>query len=274
MKIIDLTGKKFGKLTVLERAEDKISVSKSGKQTKQVQWLCQCECGNTIIMPRTKLVSNNNVSCGCEVSDWVKLCEYVKSEIMNYKPNQVLSKLEILRLKGLSVGKGLLQEKGIEQRNYSFEIILNTFKYCKEKILNSFKKKNFDNELNKFYYACAIVENNLNDVFIKLEKNKKQKEEIERVSHIVYGNYNPNNYVASKPKNSEALMQQFREEDKKREEERNRVYSADDLDWLDDEQDETLAMEYIKKINGEFDSTGKKSNKDDEDLSWLDDIDG
>lgn len=39
----DLTGKNFGKLTVISREEN--YVSKSGK--KYSMWLCQCECGNT-----------------------------------------------------------------------------------------------------------------------------------------------------------------------------------------------------------------------------------
>lgn len=36
-KCNDLTGQKFGRLTVLERSEN---------QGRYVRWLCQCECGN------------------------------------------------------------------------------------------------------------------------------------------------------------------------------------------------------------------------------------
>jgi hypothetical protein len=56
-KFIDLTGKTFGRLTVIERAEN----SKSGK----TQWLCKCKCGNEIIVTRDDLTSSHTKSCGC-----------------------------------------------------------------------------------------------------------------------------------------------------------------------------------------------------------------
>lgn len=57
MKLINLIGKKFGKLAVIERAEN----DKSG----QTQWLCECDCGNRIIVQRSNLKSGNTKSCGC-----------------------------------------------------------------------------------------------------------------------------------------------------------------------------------------------------------------
>ena len=54
--LIDLTGQKFGLLTVLERAENK------GKQT---QWLCECQCGNKKIVYATNLRRGLTTSCGC-----------------------------------------------------------------------------------------------------------------------------------------------------------------------------------------------------------------
>lgn len=43
---IDLTGKKFNKLTVIKKADD--YVAPCGKHTSQ--WLCLCECGNKVIV--------------------------------------------------------------------------------------------------------------------------------------------------------------------------------------------------------------------------------
>lgn len=62
-KVIDLTGKVFGKLTVLERAEDYISPL--GK--KQTQWLCECNCEdkNKIIVTMGHLNYGETKSCGC-----------------------------------------------------------------------------------------------------------------------------------------------------------------------------------------------------------------
>lgn len=56
----DLTGQRFGKLTVIERAKDKIlSSGRTG-----VQWLCKCDCGNETIVLASNLVKGNTQSCG------------------------------------------------------------------------------------------------------------------------------------------------------------------------------------------------------------------
>ena len=61
-KFVDLTGRKFGRLTVIKRAEDYISPNGS----KAPQWLCECECGNEIIVVGGRLTKKNGTkSCGC-----------------------------------------------------------------------------------------------------------------------------------------------------------------------------------------------------------------
>ena len=54
---IDLTGMRFGKLTVLSFSH----ADKSGK----AMWLCQCDCGNKKIIASGNLRSGNSKSCGC-----------------------------------------------------------------------------------------------------------------------------------------------------------------------------------------------------------------
>lgn len=55
---IDLTGKEFGRLKVLERAEN----NKWG----QIQWLCRCNCdGKEVIKTGSTLKSGHTKSCGC-----------------------------------------------------------------------------------------------------------------------------------------------------------------------------------------------------------------
>ena len=51
MKLIDLTGQRFGRLTVLRRDHGKF-------------WECRCDCGNTCIVNRDHLGRDTN-SCGC-----------------------------------------------------------------------------------------------------------------------------------------------------------------------------------------------------------------
>ena len=58
-KKIDLTGKQFGKLTVLKESEER---TKAGS----VCWVCQCECGNIITVSGANLRTNNTKSCGCQ----------------------------------------------------------------------------------------------------------------------------------------------------------------------------------------------------------------
>ena len=59
--LVDLTGKRFGKLMVIERAAD-VS-TKSGK--KLVAWKCRCACGKVCIVRSTNLKSGNTQSFGC-----------------------------------------------------------------------------------------------------------------------------------------------------------------------------------------------------------------
>lgn len=56
MKFIDLTGQKYGRLTVIARAENK------GKQT---MWLCRCECGKEKVVNGYYLKGGQIQSCGC-----------------------------------------------------------------------------------------------------------------------------------------------------------------------------------------------------------------
>lgn len=55
-KFIDLTGQKFGKLTVIK---------KDGYKGKRIAWLCLCECEKEIIVSGSNLVTGHTKSCGC-----------------------------------------------------------------------------------------------------------------------------------------------------------------------------------------------------------------
>lgn len=54
----DLTGMKFGRLTVLEQSENRA-------KDRNPLWICRCDCGAVIETTRRKLVTGNTMSCGC-----------------------------------------------------------------------------------------------------------------------------------------------------------------------------------------------------------------
>ena len=56
-----MTNEKFGKLTVIKPIFEE-NISSKGRSQK---WLCQCDCGNTIITTRDTLQKGNIISCGC-----------------------------------------------------------------------------------------------------------------------------------------------------------------------------------------------------------------
>lgn len=58
MTLIDLTNKRFNRLTVLHRS------SANSTQNKPM-WVCKCDCGNITTVRGTDLKSGNTKSCGC-----------------------------------------------------------------------------------------------------------------------------------------------------------------------------------------------------------------
>ena len=55
--LIDLTGQRFGRLTVIERTgSDCIG---------QAMWRCRCDCGNMTVVAGGNLRTGNTRSCGC-----------------------------------------------------------------------------------------------------------------------------------------------------------------------------------------------------------------
>lgn len=59
-KLIDLHGKKYGRLQVLEIA---------GKKGCETTWLCKCDCGNSVIATGGNLRAGRTQSCGCYNSE-------------------------------------------------------------------------------------------------------------------------------------------------------------------------------------------------------------
>ena len=72
----DITGQRFGKLTVIQRAGN----AKNGAAT----WICRCDCGNEVTASGSNLRKGDKKSCGCgwRSAPKEKYCEYC-GEAMN-----------------------------------------------------------------------------------------------------------------------------------------------------------------------------------------------
>lgn len=57
----DLSGKKFGRLSVIEFA--------GRDKHRHLLWRCVCECGNERLVAKNNLLSGRTVSCGCYASE-------------------------------------------------------------------------------------------------------------------------------------------------------------------------------------------------------------
>ena len=68
--LIDLTGKKFGRLTVIKRARN--------NSFRDVLWLCSCSCGNETIVRGVELRKGDTRSCGCLHKDVVTIHGFYK----------------------------------------------------------------------------------------------------------------------------------------------------------------------------------------------------
>ena len=117
-----------------------------------------------------------------EKRDWDLLYTYVKRNIMGYDENQALSSTMVLRLKGLLTGKFIENNNTENKANYSYETILNTFKYCKPDIDRALRTNSFKNEQHKFLYITKIVENNINNVYVRMRNAEKAKEEAKNIT--------------------------------------------------------------------------------------------
>lgn len=76
MKLIDLTGEQFGKLTVIARDLE--------RKNKGTYWICKCECGNLISARKDQLTRSKNPkqSCGCDLKQRISQ-SHLKDEIGN-----------------------------------------------------------------------------------------------------------------------------------------------------------------------------------------------
>lgn len=128
-----------------------------------------------------------------EKQDWESLYMYVKN-IMGYDENQSLSSAMVLRLKGLLTNKFMENGNIASTANYSYETILNAFKYSSLDIQKALRTNKFSDEMHRFNYILKIVERNINTVYMKTKGVRKSEEKIEDVDTTI-ANYTGVKYL-------------------------------------------------------------------------------
>lgn len=112
---------------------------------------------------------------------WIELCEYIKKEILQYDDGMKFPKHMVLRLKGVHKGQHIINNNASAMAEYSFDIILMTFKIHKFDILSAMSKHKFKDEQHRINYIMAIVENKINDTYLRMKKVEKAQENAEEI---------------------------------------------------------------------------------------------
>lgn len=82
-RVIDLSGKKYGNLTVIRRIDS---------EDERTMWECKCRCGNSIVVRGDHLKSGRVRSCGC-IPRGKKKVRAMSSQEMT-RPTESLFRLE------------------------------------------------------------------------------------------------------------------------------------------------------------------------------------
>lgn len=80
-RAVDLTGLRFGRLTVLCRSE-------RNDRRKYARWVCRCDCGTTKEVSSNALIRGTTVSCGCKKKENLAVGRQMSAEysrLMNTK---------------------------------------------------------------------------------------------------------------------------------------------------------------------------------------------
>lgn len=71
----DILGKRFGKLVVINRTDD--------KKDRYYLWRCKCDCGNTTFINQSLLKRGLMTSCGCGRGEVMRDRERLRNEILS-----------------------------------------------------------------------------------------------------------------------------------------------------------------------------------------------
>ena len=184
IRINDLIGRRFGKLTVISFA--------GTTKHNMAKWNCKCDCGNKTIVSSNCLVSGDTKSCGCLVSlGEAYIQSFLEVNKIKFNSQQRFEKTEIDRLRydfGILNDEdkviGLIEYDGIQH----FE----PFSFCKatydtkvqnykDLVQRDFRKNEFASKNNipllRIKYDCENIDNEIISFIDKYNLSKKRKQE-------------------------------------------------------------------------------------------------
>lgn len=102
-----------------------------------------------------------------------------------------------------------MENKNIESMsNYSYEVILNTFKVCYVSIQKALHSKEFQDDSHKLNYILKIVEPKINSVYKHMKDSELIKQKQTELSDAHNVNYH-NHFQASPDKINPILVKEF-----------------------------------------------------------------
>lgn len=102
-KAHDMTGRQFGRLTVIGQAE----LAEHRANGQRLGWLCRCDCGREIVAARKDLLSGKLLSCGCLLKEESaitvrqKVQAYDGTQLSAIKPDRPANKNNKSGIKGV-----------------------------------------------------------------------------------------------------------------------------------------------------------------------------
>lgn len=144
-------------------------------------------------------------------ADWIELCEYIKKEILNYDEDMKFPRDLALRIRGLQYGQYVANNNIDKAAKYDVYTLLCTFKLCRSRIVNYLEtnESKIKDEKHKINIIMKIVEQEVNDVHIRLKQAKQSQQKIERASFDTQQNTSAQYTKKTKDKNNKKLNDLF-----------------------------------------------------------------
>ena len=123
---------------------------------------------------------------------WDELCEYVKKEILGYDDNMKFPKYLALKLQGVKRGNHIANNNHTSNANYDDYTILCACKLCKQKIVSYLhdNEMKIKDEKHKINLIIKMIEPEINDVYLRIQKAEKAKSSVENKSFENQSNEN------------------------------------------------------------------------------------